>query len=790
MNTPTKSQARTQRGTQRETQRFQQLAHWGAYTAVVEDGRFVRCEAFAPDPAPSPMLGAMPATVYSPTRIMRPAVRKSWLEKRDRSKRGSDDFVEVGWDEALALVCAELARVRAERGPSGIFGGSYGWSSAGRFHHARTQVRRFLFAGGGCTDQVGNYSWAAAQFILPHVIGTFEPVSGRVTDWNSVAANTRLIIAFGGLALKNGQIASGGAGEHSMGKWLHTARERGIEFVVISPTRADAPAFLHAQWLPIRPNTDTALMLGMAHTLLAANRHDKVFLEQHCSGFESLRRYLAGESDGVSKSADWAAAICGIPADTIRTLALRSAETRSLLTLAWSLQRAEHGEQPYWMSIALAAMIGQIGLPGGGFAFGHGSMNGVGNPRTELPGPELPTGKNPAARAIPVARLTDMLERPGGQFEFNGKHDNYPDIGLIYWAGGNPFHHHQDLNRLSRAWAKPETVVVHESWWTPTARRADIVLPATTTLERNDIGGSSRDNYVFAMQQAIAPVGQSRDDFSIFAELAERGGFGAAYTGGRSADQWLQHMWRQMREGSAQRGVALPEFDTFWRQGWVELPQPARDFVLFEDFRADPAGNPLQTPSGKIEIFSATVAAFAYDDCPGHPAWIAPVEWLGGAAAAAHPLHLITIQPPDRLHSQMDQGPLAQQNKVAGREKLRMNPADAAARGLGDGDLARLYNSRGACLAGVRIDANVMAGVLVMATGAWFDPAAAGSGGPERNGNPNVLSRDIGTSRLAQGPSALSVLVEVEKWSGEAPAVRAYEPPALLTRDLGPGSKD
>ena len=764
------------------TQRFQQLAHWGAFTAVVEDGRFVRCEPFAHDPAPSPMLDAMPAMVYSPTRIMRPAIRKSWLERRDRTQRGADSFVEVSWNEALKLVASELARVRAERGPAGIFGGSYGWSSAGRFHHARTQVRRFLFAGGGCTDQVGNYSWGAAQFILPHVIGTYEPVAGRVTDWASVAGNTRLILAFGGLPLKNGQIASGGAGEHSMGKWLHEARELGIEFVVISPTRADAPAFLNAQWIPIRPNTDTALMLGMAHCLLAENRHDAAFLDQYCSGFDAFRRYLSGESDGTAKNAEWAAAICGVDAATIRDLARRAAGTRSLITLAWALQRSHRGEQPYWMSIALAAMIGQIGLPGGGFAFGHGSMNGVGNPRAELPGAEMALGKNPAARSIPVARLTDMLENPGGEFEFNGKHDTYPDIGLVYWAGGNPFHHHQDLNRLTRAWTKPETVVVHDSWWTPTARRADIVLPATTTLERDDIGGSSRDSYVFAMQQAIAPVGSSRDDFDIFSELAQRGGFADAYTGARTTKLWLREIWRQMRDGCAKHDVSLPAFNDFWEQGWVKLPPPERDYVLFEDFRADPAVHPLRTPSGKIEIFSDTIAAFAYDDCPAHPVWLAPAEWLGADAAVRHPLHLITIQPPDRLHSQMDQGPVAQANKVAGREKLRMHPADAAARGLADGDLARIHNDRGACLAGVRIDTNVMAGVAIIATGAWYDPAADGL---ERNGNPNVLSMDTGTSRLAQGPSALSVLVEVEKWTGEAPAVRAYEPPPLTVLPAG-----
>ncbi len=742
----------------------------------MENGLLLRCEPFAADPAPSPMLGAMPAMLYSPTRIRRPAVRKRWLQSRDRLQRGSDAFVEVGWDKALSLVAGELARVRAEHGAAGVFGGSYGWSSAGRFHHARTQVRRFLFSGGGCTDQVGNYSWGAAQFLLPYVIGTHDPVAGHVTDWNSVAGHTRLMLAFGGLALKNGQVASGGAGEHVMEKWLRESKARGIEFVVISPSRSDAPEFLGARWLPIRPNTDTALMLGMAHALLEENLHDAAFLHSHCTGFEALRRYLSGEADGTAKSAAWAAPICGIDAATIRGLARQAAGTRSLITLAWALQRAQHGEQPYWMAIALAAMLGQIGLPGGGFAFGHGSLNGVGNPRAPLPGPEMPAGHNPAARAIPVARLTDMLERPGDEYEFNGQRERYPGIGLVYWAGGNPFHHHQDLNRLSRAWARPETVIVHDSWWTATARRADIVLPATTTLERDDLGGSSRDPYVFAMQRAIAPVGASRDDFDIFSELAARGGFAQAYTEGRDATAWLRELWRRMGERWAASGAVLPAFEAFWEKGWIKLPAPARDFVLFDAFRADPVAYPLATPSGKIELFSARIAAFGYDDCPPHPAWLAPAEWLGAAAAKRYPLHLITVQPADRLHSQMDAGPLAQSNKVAGREALRLHPQDAAERGLSEGDVARIYNDRGACLAGVRLDGGLLRGVALIATGAWYDPAADGL---ERSGNPNALSRDIGTSRLTQGSSALSLLVEIEKWRGETTPVRAYEAPLL-----------
>lgn len=757
--------------------RVPSLAHWGAFNALVEDGRVVGCEPFAHDPAPSPMLAAIPDMVHSPLRIARPAIRDGWREGQPRT--GNDRFHEVSWDEALELVAGELTRIRGYFGDAAIFGGSYGWSSAGRLHHARTLVRRFLFQGGGCVDQVGNYSWGAAQFLLPHVIGTYQPVTGRVTDWASVVKHTKLIIAFGGLALKNAQVTSGGTGAHVLETWLRRAKQAGIRFVVISPLKGDAPDFLDADWIPIRPNTDAALMLGMAHTLVSENRHDVSFLSRHCVGFEAFRAYLFGEDDGIAKDVEWSAGITGIPAAAIRGLARSASDTNSLVTCAWSLQRAHRGEQPYWAAITLAALLGGIGKPGGGFAFGHGSMNGVGVPRADIPGPEISMPPNPVTKAIPVARVADMLLQPGLPYEFNGRYDIYPDIKLIYWAGGNPFHHHQDLNRLRQAWQKPETVVVHESWWTPTARHADIVLPATTTLERNDVGGSSRDSYIFAMHQAIDPVGDARSDFDIFHALADRLGYAQAFTEGRSEMDWCRSIYERALKGAARKNVTLPAFAEFWRDGFVELPAPDEDFVLFEDFRRDPQLHPLNTPSGRIEISSHTIARFGYDDCPSHAAWIEPGEWLGSADAARWPLHLITHQPAGRLHSQMDPGTVSRGQKINGHEQIRLNPEDAARRGVNNGDIVRVFNARGSCLAGATVDDGVMPRVVVMATGAWFDPADTAEA-LELHGNPNVLTRDIGTSRLTQGSSALSALVEVERWYGPSRPIRVWTPPEIV----------
>ncbi|CAM4237308.1 putative biotin sulfoxide reductas2 [Yersinia intermedia] len=745
--------------------RYPQLAHWGAFTAVVEDGKLIRCEPFANDPNPSPLLESITPMVYSDKRIRKPAIRRSWLqqrEKSDRTLRGREDFVEVEWDVALDLVAQENRRVRDRYGPSGLFTGSYGWSSAGRLHHARSLVRRFYFSGGGGVDQLGNYSWGSAQFFLPYVIGTFSPLTGRVTSWPSVVEHCELFIAFGGLALKNAQVSSGGSAEHSLKPWLEKLAQKGTPVINISPMRDDCPAFVNAEWIPIRPNTDVALMLALAYEIQRVDGQDQAFLATHCVGYEQLADYIRGVNDGIAKTPEWASEITGIPAPRISQLAQQLIGVRSFMTCSYSVQRAHRGEQPYWMVIALSAMLGQVGLPGGGFSFGHGSMNGVGNPRIDTPGPSMPVGKNPAGLAIPVARICDMLLQPGQPYQFQGETHTYPDIHLVHWAGGNPFHHHQQLNRLVEGWQKPDTVIVQDIWWTPAAKMADIVLPVTSSLERNDIGGSSRDRYVLAMHQAIAPQHQARNDFDIFADLAERLGYRSQFTENRDEMAWIRHIYQECGVAQQPHGVAWPDFESFWQRGHVDLPAPPKEFVFFDAFRENPQANPLQTPSGKIELFSEKIASYHYEDFAPHAEWQPPIEWLGAPQAEQWPLHLISIQPEDRLHSQLDPAPLAQGNKTAGRETLYMHPQDAAKRDITEGSQVQVSNLRGHCLAGVRITDGVTRGVVLMATGAWFDPGFGGKQHKvEQSGNPNVLTLDIGTSRLTQGPNAMSCLVEV-----------------------------
>lgn len=756
-------------------------SHWGMFTAQTTDGVLTQVSAHPQDPDPSPLLGNIVSGVYHRSRVDQPMVRSGWLRRGPgpSDKRGRESFVPVSWDEALDLVAAELSRVRESAGNDAIFGGSYGWASAGRFHHAQSQVHRFLNCIGGYVSSVNSYSVGVAQVILPHIIGTIDDVVRRTTAWPVVAASTELFVAFGGMAEKNVHVAAGGVGRHLSRGYLDQAHERGAQFVLFSPIRDDLPDRLDARWHPLRPGTDTAVMLALAYVLITEGLYDEAFLASHCVGFDTFAQYVLGRSDGVPKTPAWAEAISEVSATEIATLARRMAASRTMINISWSLQRAQYGEQPLWMAITLAAMLGQVGLPGGGFAHGYGASAEIGRPVLGLGLPTFDQGRNPVDAFIPVARIADMLLHPGARYDYDGMSCTYPDIRLVYWCGGNPFHHHQDLFRLRRAFTRPDTIIVHEPFWTSSARQADIVLPSTTTLERNDIGCGRNDPYMTKMAKAIEPIGLSRNDYDIFVGLAERLGVGHAFSEGRDELGWLRHIYEEWRASLRDR-VELPSFEQFWSTGEIELPSLLPHQVMFSEFHEDPGGAPLITPSGTIEIFSSTIDSFAYDDCPGHPSWIEPTEWLGSPETSRFPLHLIANNPRTRLHSQLDVGDFSQSSKINGREPVRMHPADASLRSVTEGDIVRVFNDRGSCLAGVVLTDALRPGVVQLSTGAWFDPVVIeGIGEVCAHGNPNVLTADIGSSSLSQGCSGQHALVEVEKFEGTVPELTVLDPPAI-----------
>lgn len=711
-------------------------------------------------------------------------VRAGWLEKRENSdgrERGSERFVPVSWEEATTLVADEIRRVSGTFGNASIFAGSYGWTSCGRFHHASTLLKRTLNLVGGYTGHVDTYSIAAGPVILRHILGDDSASGGHANTLDTIAAHSQTLVVFGALSPRTAQSEAGGLGSHALETHLRKMAARGVKVILVSPLRDDIPDWLGAEWWPIRPNTDTALMLGMAGEIVKAGRHDCAFLARCTSGSERLLAYLDGSADGVVKDAAWAAHITGLDAAAIAALARRLLDTRSMLTVSWSLQRAHHGEQPFWAALGLACVVGQVGLPGGGVGYGYASLGGVGAPITLSASPAISQLARPIDSFIPVARISDLLLNPGGTYTYEGETRTYPDTRLVYWAGGNPYHHHQDLNRLSQAWARPQTIIVQDPMFTATAQRADIVLPANTSIERNDIAGNRRSDFILAMHKAIPGVGRSRSDFDIFDEIAGRLGVGDAFNEGRDEMGWLRHLYAASRDDAMRRfGFEMPDFDGFWEAGYARCPVKT-DHTYLAEFRERPDDYALATESGRIVLGSETLARLDYADCRAHPAWIEPHEWLGKARDGE--LHLISHQPAGRLHSQLETGRASMEKKRNGRETARLNAGDARALGIADGDTIRLWNERGACLATAEPDEGVREGVIVLPTGAWFTPS--GNSGLDIAGNPNVLTLDVGSSSFGQGCSAHTCLVHVERFTGEAgDAIEKYqEKLAVLAAD-------
>ncbi|MFD2174209.1 trimethylamine-N-oxide reductase TorA [Rhodobacter lacus] len=767
-------------------------SHWGVFTAQVEDGRATAFVPWEKDPHPSAALEGVLDSIYSPSRIKYPMVRREYLEKgieADRSTRGNGDFVRVSWDQALDLIAKEIQRVEATYGPQAVFGGSYGWKSSGRLHNCTTLLRRMLNLAGGFVNGAGDYSTGAAQVIMPHVMGTLE-VYEQQTAWPVVAENTEIMVFWAADPVKTLQISNSIA-DHGGYAGLDALKAKGTKVIVIDPVRSATVDFFDAEHIRPKPQTDVAMMLGMAHTLYSEGLYDSDFIENYTSGFDKFLPYLTGDADGVAKTAEWAAEICGVPAETIKDLARRLKGSRSMLAAGWSMQRMHHGEQAHWMLVTLASMIGQIGLPGGGFGLSYHYASG-GAPATDGPalsgitdggaasgGPEwLATA---GVSAIPVARVVEMLENPGGEFDFNGNRASYPDIHLAYWVGGNPFTHHQDRNRMLKAWEKLDTFIVHDFQWTATARHADIILPATTSYERNDIEtiGDYSNLGILAMKQVVAPLYEAKNDYDIFEAISDKLGKKAAFNEGKDEMGWLQSLYEAAAKQGKAKGIEMPDFETFWADGIVEFPiTTGAQYVRYAEFREDPLLNPLGTPTGLIEIYSKNIEKMGYDDCPAHPTWMEPLERLDGPGAK-FPLHVAASHPFHRLHSQLNGTVLREGYAIAGHEPCLMNPEDAAARGIADGDVVRVYNDRGQILTGVKVTDAAMKGVIQIYEGGWYDPLdPAEKGTLDKYGDVNVLTADIPTSKLGQGNCGQTVIAEVEKYTGPEVTVTVFTAPA------------
>jgi trimethylamine-N-oxide reductase (cytochrome c) len=780
-------------------------SHFGAFKMKRKNGVIDQVIPFELDKYPTDMINGVKGLVYNPSRVRYPMVRLDFLlkgHKSDTSQRGDFRFVRVTWDKALTLFKDSLDEVQTQYGPSGLHAGQTGWRATGQLHSSTSHMQRAVGMHGNFVKKIGDYSTGAGQTILPYILGSTE-VYAQGTSWPLILEQSKTIILWSNDPYKNLQVGWN-AETHESFAYLAELKEKvkqgKIRVISIDPVVTKTQKYLGCEQLYVNPQTDVALMLGIAHEMITSKLHDEKFIEGYSLGFDRFVPYILGESDSVAKTPEWASKITGVSPEIIRDLAKVMTKGRTQIMMGWCIQRQQHGEQPYWMAAVLATMIGQIGLPGGGISYGHHySSIGVPSSGAAAPGAfprNLDEGQKPlfdsndfkgASSTIPIARWIDAILEPGKTIDANGAKVTYPDIKMMVFSGNNPWSHHQDRNKMKQAFQKLECVVTVDINWTATCRFSDIVLPACTTFERNDIDvyGSYANRGVLAMQKMVEPLFDSLSDFDIFTRFAKIMGKETEYTRGMSEFDWIKKLYNDCKADNAGK-FDMPNFDTFWKQGYVHFGE-GQPWTRHADFRDDPEMNPLGTPSGLIEIFSRKIAQFNYDDCPGHPTWIEKSERShGGPGSDKYPMWMQSCHPDKRLHSQMCESQQYRETyTVQGREPVYLNPTDAKQRGIKDGDVVRVFNDRGQLLAGAVVSDSFPSGVIRIHEGAWYGPVGkdgSKQGGSEIGalcsyGDPNTLTQDIGTSKLAQACSAYTCLVDFEKYQGKLPDVSSFSGP-------------
>lgn len=751
--------------------------HWGPFKAVVKNGVLVGVQPLKDvDATPTSMLteGTI-SRVYHKTRVKYPMVRKSYLAnpKGDTKPhlRGKEPFVRVSWEHALALTADAILRTAEKHGNEALFSSSYGgWSHAGLLRPQVLQGRLFGLIGGHSVT-TGDYSGGASQVSLPHIIGDMEVYSPQ-TSWEVMAEHTEVMVWVGCDPFKNNRIEYTVADHQMMPRW-QKIKERGVKFISINPQYTPTDEALGSDWVKIVPNTDVALFSAMAYHVYTNGKHDKAYLSKYTVGLDKYVPYLLGkDADGSpAKTPEWAAKITGIPAAKIVELADLFASKRTQFAGAWSLQRAHHGEMTHWAIINFAAMLGKIGKPGQGVGFSwHYGGGGMAQSNAVMP-VGIAQGRNPVKARCPASRISEMLMNPGKEYTRDGAVHKYPAVKLIYNAGNNFMSHQQNTNELLRAMNQHvDTVICQDPWWCASSRFADIVLPATSALERDDIstGGTYSNDKIYAMRKVIKPFGESLDDFEIFRRLAALMGVEYGFTEGKTVMDILKASY----EKTSQK---VP-FDQFWKEGLVriEVPEKMRQWVRHGDFYTDPAKHPLHTKSGKIELYCSEIARFNVPDCPPVPKYLEPSEFLGNAKPGQ--VHVVSPHPYNRVHSQMAQADVRFEQNVKGRQHVLISVEDAADKGIKNGDLVELSNSRGALIAGAVVTDKIMKGVVSLEEGNWIQ---LDSKGRCNSGAINMITTSVASSGLSQATSANTCIADLKRCDDAESPNRAYEPPVI-----------
>lgn len=720
--------------------------------AHVRDGKVVRispADGQSDQPARPQLRGCMRCLgyrerMYHPDRLLHPLKRVG--------RRGAGEFVQITWAEALDITASQTRRIMAQYGPEAIYL-NYGTGNSGRMSE-KAWMSRLLGLYGGYLSMYGNYSNGCSLMATPYTYGTAATGNSR-EDW----VNAKLIILMG---WNPAEVIHG---TNTM-YYLKQAKAAGAEIIVIDPIYSNTAVGLADQWIPIRPTTDSALLDAMAYVMISEGLHDQRFLDRYCLGFDeahlpadipagqSYKSYVIGQgADGTAKTPDWAEPITGIPSDVIIGLARNYATKRpGALIQGYGPQRHAYGEQVARSGTVLAAMTGNVGVSGGW-------ASGTGLPARSNFVASIPAA-NPCPAQISHYVWPDAIRQGlgmGAAQGVKGVDVLSSDIKLIYNLAGNCLINQQsDINEMAALLAdetKVEFILVNDQFMTASAKFADVILPADNMLERDDLLMPwAYGDYVLFSRQAVQPPGECRNGYDWVSDLAERLGVKAQFTEGRTQAQWLRWLVAQ----TAAQHPDFPAFEAFKAQG-VHHWQHEAPHIAFQQQIEDPDNHPFPTPSGKIEIFSPRLWALQKpEEIPAVPQYIPAWEGPQDGLRATYPLQCIGHHYKRRVHSTFDNSAWMEE---AARQEVWLNPADAAARGIGQGERVRVYNDRGATELPAKITPRIMPGVISIPQGAWWTPDLAGV---DQRGSINVLTRYKPTPLAFSNPQH-TALVEVQR---------------------------
>lgn len=674
-------------------------------------------------------------------------------------KRGEGKFERISWDEATDIMARQILRIKEKYGNEAIYV-PYGTGSYNQTNGKPT-ASRLMNLIGGALGYYNSYSWACISKATPYVYGT-NITGNQRQDW----LNSKYIILWG---WNPSEMRDGTNSEF----FIQKAKENGAKIVCIDPRMTLSSVALADEWIPIRPGTDVALMSAMAYVMITEDLYDKDFVNRCCVGFdvsqmpkgyeqeESYKDYILGTFDLQPKTPEWAENITAIPRETIIRIAREYATSKpGVLYQGYGMQRRAYGEQPVIGGCVLAAITGNVGIPGG-WASGIALQADKGGPLWTV----FPSLSNPIKAKIPTFLWTEAVVR-GTELTKNegliGTDKLKSNIKLIWAVASNAIiNQHGNINRTVEI-IKDESLVeffaVQDNFLTPTGMFADLLLPACTQFETWGVeDGWKYGEEVLLQPQIIDPPWETKSDYQISADIAEKLGVKEAYTEGKNERDWVEQFIETFRKA---RFPNIPTLDEFEKTNIGVYSVPVtKPKVAFEAFRKDPLKHPLSTPSGKIELFSTRLFDMKNpEEIPAVPKYIREWESPFGEEAKNFPLQVVGPHYMPRVHSTFDNVDWLSE---AFPQRVFINPIDAEPRKLKNGQKVKVYNDRGTLILPCRITPRILPGVISIPQGAWWKPDEHGN---DIGGSVNTLTSERWTP-LAFGNAQHTIMAELEKYN-------------------------